>query len=122
MSLKLAVSKENVIFQIAKKPIRDGRLVLSELENEFCWGTFHIEKVPSDPEKIGKSEMGIFESFSTNYLFLGTFTAWMVNSNRNQSKQFNSGEEIFEHYFKMTISVICNPVSHINWRFWLTFC
>jgi hypothetical protein len=35
-SLKVAVSNENDIFQIAKKPIRDGRLALSELENEFC--------------------------------------------------------------------------------------
>jgi hypothetical protein len=32
----LAVSKENDIFQIAKKPISDGRLVLSELKKEFC--------------------------------------------------------------------------------------
>jgi hypothetical protein len=29
------VQKENDMFQIAKKPIRDGRLVLFELENEF---------------------------------------------------------------------------------------
>jgi hypothetical protein len=34
--LTLAVSKENEIFQIAKKPIRDGRLVLPDLKNEFC--------------------------------------------------------------------------------------
>ncbi len=40
----LAVPKENDKFQIAKKAIRDGRLVLSELETEFCWGTFHIKK------------------------------------------------------------------------------
>jgi hypothetical protein len=40
----IAVSKENDIPQIAKKPIRDGRLVLPELENEFCWLTFHIKK------------------------------------------------------------------------------
>jgi hypothetical protein len=30
------VSKENERFQIAKKPIRDGRLALFEVENEFC--------------------------------------------------------------------------------------
>jgi hypothetical protein len=35
-SLSLGVSKENDIFQIPKKPIRDERLDLSELENEFC--------------------------------------------------------------------------------------
>ncbi len=35
-ALILAVSKENDIFPIAKKPNKDGRLVLSELENEFC--------------------------------------------------------------------------------------
>jgi inorganic pyrophosphatase len=32
----IAVSKENDIFQIAKKPIRDGRLALPDLKNEFC--------------------------------------------------------------------------------------
>jgi hypothetical protein len=32
----VAVSKENDIFQIAKKPIRDGRLALPDLKNEFC--------------------------------------------------------------------------------------
>jgi hypothetical protein len=31
----IVVSKENDIFQIAKKPIRDERLVPSELVNEF---------------------------------------------------------------------------------------
>ncbi len=34
--LKIAVSKENDIFQIAKKTIRDGRLALPDLKNEFC--------------------------------------------------------------------------------------
>jgi hypothetical protein len=35
-AIKLAVSKENDILQIAKKPIRDGRLALPDLKNEFC--------------------------------------------------------------------------------------
>jgi hypothetical protein len=38
--LVIAVSKlllvKNDIFQIAKKPIRDGRLALPDLKNEFC--------------------------------------------------------------------------------------
>jgi hypothetical protein len=32
----VAVSKENDISQIAKKPIRDGRLALPDFKNEFC--------------------------------------------------------------------------------------
>jgi hypothetical protein len=63
------------IFQIAKKPIRDGRLALSELENEFCWCNFHIKKVSGKIGKIGRSGKGIFGSFSTDYLFFGTFSA-----------------------------------------------
>jgi hypothetical protein len=27
---------KNGMFQIAKKPIRDGRLALSDLKNDFC--------------------------------------------------------------------------------------
>ncbi len=48
-SIVVAVSKENDIFQFAKKPIRDGRLALPDHKNEFCWGTFHIKKSPLWP-------------------------------------------------------------------------
>jgi hypothetical protein len=34
--IQIAVSKENDVFQIAKKPIRDGRLALPDLKHEFC--------------------------------------------------------------------------------------
>jgi hypothetical protein len=81
---------KNDISQIAKKPIRDGRLALLDFKNEFCWGTFHIKKVPSDPGKIGRSGMRILGSSRTDYLFSWNFSAWMVNSNRNQYKKFNS--------------------------------
>jgi hypothetical protein len=73
--LLIAVSKENDIFQIAKKPIRDGRLALPDLKNEFCLGTFHIKKVPSDPGKIGRSGMRFLGSSSTDYLFSWNFSA-----------------------------------------------
>jgi hypothetical protein len=36
MALLIAVSKKNGIFQIRKKPIRDGRLAPPDLKNEFC--------------------------------------------------------------------------------------
>ncbi len=68
------MSKENDILQIAKKPIRDGRLALPDLKNEFCCGTFHMKKVPSDPGKIGRSGMRILGSSSRYFIcFLGTF-------------------------------------------------
>jgi hypothetical protein len=35
-TIKIAVSKENDISQIAKKPIRDGRLAPPDLKDEFC--------------------------------------------------------------------------------------
>jgi hypothetical protein len=57
--LIIAVPKENDIFQIAIISIRDGRLAIFDLKNEFCWGTFHIKKVLSDPGKIGRSGKGI---------------------------------------------------------------
>jgi hypothetical protein len=47
ISIIIAVSKENDIFQIAKKTIRDGRLALPDL----------IKKVPSEPGKISRSGM-----------------------------------------------------------------
>jgi hypothetical protein len=36
------------MFQIVTKPVYKWRLIHSELEKEFCWGTFHIIKVPYD--------------------------------------------------------------------------
>jgi hypothetical protein len=66
---------KNDIFQIAKKPIRDGRLAPPDLKNEFCCGTFHVKKVPSDPGKIDRSGMRILGSSSTDYLFSWNFSA-----------------------------------------------
>ncbi len=57
------MSKENDMFQIAKKPMWDGSSILSEVENEFCWGTFHIKKVPTDPGKIVRSGMRFLTIF-----------------------------------------------------------
>jgi hypothetical protein len=42
--LIIEVSKKNDILQIEKKPIRDGKLAINKLENEFCRGTFHVKK------------------------------------------------------------------------------
>ncbi len=61
--LVLAVSKDNDIFQIPKKPIRDGRLALPNLKNEFY------------DLKISRSGMRILGFSSRDYLFSWNFFA-----------------------------------------------
>jgi hypothetical protein len=42
--LEMAVPKENVISQIVKKPIRNGRLALSDLKKDFFEVSFIYKK------------------------------------------------------------------------------
>jgi hypothetical protein len=73
--LIIAVLKENDVFQISKKPMWDGSLLLLILENEFRWGTSHIKKSPTTLERLVGREWVLNDLLAPIIIFLGTFSA-----------------------------------------------